>query len=96
MPDNDGYVSTDDELQLYYRVLGDGQLTVVIPLACLLLEDLRSLAENHRLIFYDPRGRGQSDRDPDPENIWTDYEVRDLETVRKHFGLEQMALLGRS
>jgi pimeloyl-ACP methyl ester carboxylesterase len=48
------------------------------------------------VIFYDPRGRGQSDRDPDPEHIWTDYEVRDLEAVRQHFNLEQMALLGWS
>lgn len=96
MRESEGYVLTDDEVRLYYRVLGDGPATVVVPSACLLLEDLRPLARGRRLLFYDPRGRGQSDRDPDPEHIWTDYEVRDLETVRQHFKLEQMALLGWS
>jgi len=96
LQDNKGYVSTDDKVRLYYHLLGDGPATIVIPAACLLLEDLRPLAKDRRLIFYDPRGRGQSDRDPDPKHIWTDYEVRDLETVRQYFSLEQMALWGWS
>ena len=96
MQENEGHVLTADEVRLHYHLLGDGPDTVVVPLACQLMEDLRPLAKGRRLIFYDPRGRGQSDRDPDPEHIWTDYEVRDLETVRQHFGLEQMALLGWS
>lgn len=96
MQENEGYVPTNDRVRLHYQILGDGPVSVVIPSACTLLEDLRPLAEGRRLIFYDPRGRGQSDRDPDPEHIWTDYEVRDLETVRRHFGLEQMVLLGWS
>ena len=73
LQDNEGYVSTDDKVRLYYHLLGDGPVTIVIPAACLLLEDLRPLVKDHRLIFYDPRGRGQSDRDPDPKHIWTDY-----------------------
>ena len=96
LQDHEGYVSTDDEVRLYYHLLGDGPVSIVIPAACLLLEDLRPLAKKFRLIFHDPRGRGQSDRDLDPKNIWTDYEVRDLETIRQHFGLEQMALWGWS
>ena len=96
MQNQEGYVLTDEKLRLYYHVLGDGPVTIVISAACLLLEDLRPLATKYRLIFYDPRGRGQSDRDPDPKNIWTDYEVRDLETIRQYFGLEQMALWGWS
>jgi len=94
--DNEGYLPTGDGLRLYYHILGDGPVTVVIPSASLLLEDLRPLAEGRRLVFYDQRGRGQSERDPDPKHIWTDYEVRDLEAVRGHFGLEQTALLGWS
>ncbi|MGD2147976.1 MAG: alpha/beta hydrolase [Anaerolineae bacterium] len=94
--DREGIVSTDDGIRLQYHLLGDGPDTVVIPLACQLLEDLRPLAKGRRLISYDPRGRGQSDRDPRPEHIWTDYEVRDLETLRQYFDLEQMALVGWS
>jgi len=96
MPSVEGLISTDNGLRLHYHVLGDGPETVVIPLACQLLEDMWPLARGRRLIAYDPRGRGQSDRDPDPRNIWADYEVRDLETVRRHFGLEQMAVVGWS
>jgi proline iminopeptidase len=94
--EDEGYISTGDQLRLYFHVVGDGPVTLVVPAACLLMEDLRPLAQGRRLIFYDPRGRGRSDRDPDPTHIWTDYEVRDLETVRRHFGLDQMALLGWS
>ncbi len=96
MPKTSGHVSTGDGPKLYYQLLGQGRQTVVIPTLTLLLEDLRPLAQGRRLLFYDGRGRGRSERDPNPANIWTDYEVRDLETVRQHFGLERMALLGWS
>jgi pimeloyl-ACP methyl ester carboxylesterase len=96
MREQEGYVPIDDELLLYYRTCGDGPVTVVIPAACLLLEDLRPLAKERRLVSYDQRGRGRSDRDPCPAHVWTDYEVSDLEAVRQYFGLEQMALLGWS
>ena len=96
MHDSEGTIPTGDGVRLAYHLVGDGPVTVVIPGACQLLEDLRPLAQERRLIFYDQRGRGQSDRDPDPEHIWTDYEVRDLDAVRRHFGLDQMAVMGWS
>ena len=96
MSEQEGYLPIENGLRLYYHILGDGPITTIIPAACLLLEDLRYLAKDRRLVFYDQRGRGKSDRDPDPGHIWTDYEVRDMETVRQHFGLEQMELLGWS
>jgi len=72
LQEDQGYVLTDDEVRLHYHLLGDGPDTVVIPVACQLLDDLRPLARGRRLIFYNPRGRGQLDRDPDPEHIWTE------------------------
>lgn len=96
MKESEGYVLVEEGLRLYYRVVGAGPDTVIIPGACLLTADLESLAQGRRLIFYDQRSRGQSDVDPDASRIWTDYEVRDLETMRQRFSLEQMSIIGWS
>lgn len=90
---NEGYVPLQEGLRLYYRVVGDGTRTVVIPAATGLAADLELLAQEHRVIFYDQRGRGQSDVDPDESHIWTDYEVHYLEAIRQHFDLEQMSII---
>ncbi len=52
------------------------------------------LGEHFRLVRYDPRGCGLSDRDP--EQISFEGFVRDLETVTDALGLERFALLGTS
>ncbi|MEM7803000.1 MAG: alpha/beta hydrolase [Chloroflexota bacterium] len=96
MQDSEGYVEIEDNLRLFYRQVGHGSNAVVIPGASLLSKDFLPLAKTHQLIFYDSRGRGRSDRDPNPDHIWTDYEVRDLETVRNHFGLDKLTLCGWS
>lgn len=83
-------------MRLHYLSVGTGPDTVVIPSAAGLAADVEPLAKGRRLIFYDKRGRGQSDVDPDESHIWTDYEVHDLEAIRLHFGLEQMSIIGWS
>ena len=55
---------------------------------------LRDLSRHHRLVRYDHRGNGLSDRHV-PE-ISLDTFVRDLETVVDAAGLERFALLGLS
>lgn len=96
MANSEGYVLLEEGLRLHYHVVGTGPDTVVIPAAAGLAADLEPLAQGRRLIFYDQRGRGQSDVDPDESHIWSDYEVRDLESIRQHFGLEQMSIIGWS
>lgn len=81
---------------MYYRSVGTGPDTVVIPAAAGLAADLEYLARGRRLIFYDQRGRGQSDVDLDESSIWFDYEVHDLEAIRQHFGFEHMSIIGWS
>jgi pimeloyl-ACP methyl ester carboxylesterase len=92
----EGYVLTDEGLRLYYRVVGDGPEQAIIPLASSLIDDCDPLVEGRTLIFYDQRGRGQSDPVANPEWISFAHEVRDLETVRRHFELERVDLLGWS
>jgi proline iminopeptidase len=96
LADNEGYIPLQEGLRLYYRVVGDGTRTVVIPAATGLAADLESLARGCRVVFYDQRCRGQSNVDPDESHIWIDYEVHDLEVIRHHFGLERMSLIGWS
>jgi proline iminopeptidase len=92
----EGYVRTDEGLRLYYRMVGDGPQPVLIPLASSLIDDCDPLVDGRTLIFYDQRGRGQSDPVTNPDWISFAHEVRDFETVRRHFHLEQVDLLGWS
>lgn len=55
---------------------------------------LESIARRYKLVRYDQRGCGLSDRDP-PEASFEAY-VRDLETVVDAAGLERFPLLGLS
>ena len=96
MTENEGYVLLEEGLRIRYHTVGSGPNTVVIPGAASLSGDMVSLASRRRLIFYDQRGRGQSDSDPNVDNIWSIYEVDDYEAIRQHFGLEKMSLIGWS
>jgi proline iminopeptidase len=90
-----GHFVSHDGTRLFYRVLGEGKQSVVIPLDLFLSELLRPLATGRRLIFYDPRGRGRSDRVP-AERATFDRQIADLDAVRRHFGLERMTVIGWS
>jgi len=86
----------DDGTRLYACTVGTGPTPVIIPTACFLSAELPALAEGRMLIFYDTRSRGQSDAITDPAGLTMAHEVRDLEAVRRHFGLDQFCLLGWS
>ena len=96
MDNREGYVPLQNGLKLYYRVVGDGPETVIIPNAVGLAADLEPLAVGRRVIFYDQRCRGKSDVDTDRSHTWVEYEAHDLEAVRRHFGLERMSVIGWS
>jgi proline iminopeptidase len=93
---SDGYVTADDGLRLYYRIAGTGTQTVIVPAALYLHRDLSRLASGRRIIFYDMRGRGRSDRVADSSHISIQWDVRDLETIRKHFGADRFVPIGWS
>jgi proline iminopeptidase len=93
---SDGYVTAADGLRLYYRIAGAGTQTVIVPAALYLHRDLSRLASGRRVIFYDMRGRGRSDRVADSSHISIQWDVRDLETIRKHFGVDRFVPIGWS
>lgn len=93
---SEGYVQASEGVRLHYRKVGGGQQTVVIPWVTLSqVEELAPLAEGRTLIFYAPRGRLRSDT-VESSKISFENEIADLEAVRRHFGLEKVALLGWS
>jgi proline iminopeptidase len=94
-PPGDDFVATDDGLRLWYEVRGEGEDVLVVPAGMLLRESLAPLAEHRRVVFYDPRNRGRSDR-ADLANVSLDWQISDLENLRLALGVERMSLLGWS
>jgi proline iminopeptidase len=98
----EGYFKGPDYVKLFYRRLGEGNEFVVFlhggPGAD--IHDggylMDPLARGRVLIMYDQRGNGRSDLVSRPELLTADTEVRDLEALRRHFGIEKMSLVGLS
>lgn len=96
MKSSEGFAFVRPGLHLYYRILGEGEETVVVPNASWLWESLHPLAERRRLILYDPRGRGRSSAVTDPRQLGLEEDAGDLEEIRRYFGLDRLTLLGSS
>jgi proline iminopeptidase len=96
MKSSEGFAFVRRGLHLYYRILGEGAETVVVPNANWLADALQPLAEGRRLILYDPRSRGRSSTVGDRRHLGLEQDVRDLEAVRRYFGLDRLSLLGTS
>jgi proline iminopeptidase len=87
--------------ELYYREVGQGQAMAVIHGGpdfnhAYLLPDLDRLSSGYRLVYYDQRGRGRWRGRLNLDDIHIDTYVADLEGLRRHLGLESMAVMGHS
>jgi len=96
----EGYVPLQNA-ELYYREIGSEKPIVVLHGGpdfdhSYLLPEMDRLADSYRLIYYDQRGRGKSAGNVQPEEVTIQSDVDDLESLRKYFKLESMALLGHS
>lgn len=95
-----GTLTTPDGVSLHFEAMGQGPDTALVlhggpGLHSRYLEPaLADLAQSHTLIFYDQRGRGQSGAVTDTLGFSLDRDLADLETVRAHFGLARVALVG--
>ena len=98
----EGYLAGSDEAEIYYRVLGHGQDTLVVlhggPGAGMhsILSSVKPLGKNHILILYDQRGGGHSELPADTTKLKPRYFVEDLEAVRRYFEIKKMNLLAHS
>lgn len=91
-------VRTDDGVRLWASVSGRGEPLVLChggPGLWDMFEDVAGmLGDMATVVRWDQRGCGRSERCAGP---WTiDRFVADLDAVRRHFGLDRMALLGHS
>jgi len=99
-PQQQGYVDANGVL-IYYVEFGKGAPLVVLhggPGAdhTYFLPWLLPLARNHRLIFIDERGCGQSERLEDVTKYTVENMADDVEAVRVALGLGKIDLLGHS
>ncbi len=95
-PKRTGFVVTGDGARLYYHIVGTGKPVVIAPGRLFLERDFTRLARNRTIVFYDMRGRGRSSAVHDSSRVSLDFDVSDLEAVRRHVGAEKFVPLGWS
>jgi proline iminopeptidase len=91
----EGHLPMDDGVRIWHRSVGQGPETVIVPLLVLTSPHFDALATGRRVVYYDPRGRGRSDTGP-LKDISLRRSLRDLDELRKHLGVERVALIGFS
>lgn len=89
------FVVTEDGVKLYCRTVGEGEQTLIVPLATYHADRFDPLARGRRVVLYDPRGRGRSDS-VGTSAVSLENQLRDLEAVREGVGAEKVALVGWS
>lgn len=92
----EGYIPVARGVRLWYRIVGDGPATVVVPCTGNHTELERLAGPGRRVLFYDVRSRGRSSAVEDPTIAGFSVEVTDLEAVRQTFGIERFTGLGTS
>lgn len=95
-PFEEGFVPTPDGVKLHYRKVGQGPVTLIVPLGLVLYDAMKQFADVATVITYDLRSRGRSTRAQDVNTLTIDQDVKDLETVRAHFKVEQFVPVGYS
>lgn len=94
----EGHVTAADGVRLHYTRLGNAPQVIIVPNEIYMIDDFRSLASRHTVIFYDLRNRGRSDTVTERARLerGVHQDVDDLEAVRNHFELAHMSVLAHS
>ncbi len=102
LPVKEGYIAINDSLELFYQLVGSGKDTIILlhggpglP-SYYLMPDLKPLAFQYTLLFYDQRGSGRSTPIKDTLLLDAQYYIYDLEMIRQYFSIEKMNLIGHS
>jgi len=93
-PGETGRVEVAPGVELHYRIVGEGP-TLVVPIGRI-TDGIAPLAETHRLVLYDPRGRGRSTPYSPEMELSLETELSDLDAILRHLDAERVTLLGIS
>jgi proline iminopeptidase len=84
---------------LYYEIHGDGLPVILLNggpgFSHEVLEPLQALADTYKLVFFDQRGTGDSDK-ADTRSYTIDANVEDVEQIRRQLNLGRCAVFGHS
>ncbi|MFP4511704.1 MAG: alpha/beta fold hydrolase [Acidimicrobiales bacterium] len=100
-PDQTGVVDRDG-VSIAYEVHGDGELTLLLLPAWAIADsrlwkaNVAHLAKRFRVVIYDPRGNGASDRPADPSEQATSLLVGDAIAVLDAVGVDRAVVIGNS
>ena len=100
-PDDQGYIERDG-VRVLYEVYGSGEPTILLCPTWTLVHSrvwkmqIPYLARHHRVVVFDPRGNGKSDRPPDVEAYAESEFARDALDVLDATGTERAVVVGLS
>jgi pimeloyl-ACP methyl ester carboxylesterase len=98
-PDEEGFVERDG-VRVFYEVYGEGQPTIVLVPGWSLVHarmwkpQIPYLARHFRVIAFDPRGNGRSDRPSDPGLYGQAEVVGDVLQMLDSTGTDRVVLVG--
>src|ERR1044072_4332799 len=96
----EGFVTTDDGVRLFYRIEGRGPQTLGVVLGGpgVSLGSSRRrfapLVPPRRVMCYDERGSAASSLIDEPAKLAVPLPTADLDAIRRHFRLGRMNLIG--
>jgi len=99
--ENGSFTAELDGFKIHYEVHGQGPVLMTVPNSWgLTHEGLRALyrpLEQHlTMVYFDPRGMGQSDSVRQDADMGTAAVRADFDALRRHLGLEGVAAIGWS
>ena len=98
------HFSAPDGTALYYDDQGDGDVVMLLHgfVGDINIDWIRSgildrlLDEEHRVVAYDARGHGLSDKPHDPSAYENDAQTKDAQAVLDHLGIDDVVVVGFS
>lgn len=96
--EDQGCITTPDGVRLFYRVVGRGTPSVIVPNGLYYAQDLADLWRERAAVVFDLRNRGRSDAVSGAARPGRGVldDIDDLDVVRTHFDIARVDLVGHS